>query len=602
MSMTKQDLNDLFEKYGYYMEDYILSKAYLSLYYLLNKKTVGQEVFSLCLDGPSGAGKTSFVEAYTKVASELLGEEVHFINFQLDAETGKSDLYEDVDVVATFENDTSKIRIPGTILKAIELVNKGNYVILKMDEYDKARDSTDTFFNNFLQEGIVNTIQHGDVRINPQNYGKLQVFLCKNDMRVDLSEPMMRRNRIIRLDYMTPERMFTILQKFTKDNHLDEGLLNLVTLMYQQIYKNRELYTKLPSCSECQQAIMDSYLLLQVGGFSKNDIYHNIIENMLKIEDDVKSFESSLDKKGNEDLKELITEMKTDSELVSEDKIDLNGMIARTIFKQESQKLTDKVDEMQSLIADYREKFKTMEEKRRETIEREVKKIMLENGNLVSTMKIPNVQRNFGDESFYVKRGMDIFQTSSGEWTDVAEIYFPTLAHDNFIAKLLENAKELDVRIYENGIVLRDEDDIKMIVINDCDKDGKSRYRIMSSQPVIPAPFLEDVSNLLNVMIEVEKDQPKTSGQIVDQVIGTEKYSYSYNALVYSDDDPYLEKNDSRINFDRVEENVYNVIFDGNDSVDARKNIKALTCKDLRKAKDVSEKIMSNKKKVLTNE
>ena len=191
--------------------------------------------------------------------SELLKQPVKFINFQLDGETGKTDLYEDIDIVAAISDDPDKVRLAGAILKAFQLVNQGYYVVLKMDEYDKARDSTDTFFNNVLQEGLLNTVQHGDVQIAPENLGKLQVFLCKNDMRAELSEPMIRRNRIIRLDYMKPDRMFLILEKFANDYQCDSGLLNLVLLMYENMYQNREVYRKLPSCSECKQAIMDAH-------------------------------------------------------------------------------------------------------------------------------------------------------------------------------------------------------------------------------------------------------------------------------------------------------------------------------------------------------
>lgn len=592
MNISKEDLNKLFEENGYFIEDYALSKAYLSLYYLINKKTVGQEVYSLCLDGPSGCGKTSFVEAYTKVASKLLGQKVEFINFQLDAETGKDALYEDIDVVATFENDTTKIRIPGTILKAIKAVNEGKYVILKMDEYDKARDSTDTFFNNFLQEGRINTIQHGDIQIKPENLGKLQVFLCKNDLRVDLSEPMVRRNRVIRLDYMKPDLLFKILQKFTKKNKCDEGLLNLVTLIYENIYKKKDMYTKLPSCSECQQAIMDAYLLLQVGGFSRNDIYTNIIENMLKFEDDVKTFEANLDKGEDKNLKNLITEMKSDTS-TSINKMDLNEMIARNIFSNESTKLTEKISEMQSLINEYREKFSKLESQRKKVIEEEIQKILLQNGNLVATTTIPNIRKNFGDESLRVKRGYDIFEISKNDWTDVAEIYLPELGHDNFINKLIEHADKLDITLFENGILLHEEDESKLIVINDIDKEGKSRYRIMSSTPVIPSTYLNDINSFISFAKQVYDNQPKTTTQIVYEEVEAPTYSYSINTIIY---------NDNHLDYDQVEENVYSFVLDGNSNNDMLSQINNLSCTNTKKAVEVSKKIMSIKKKVLKDE
>lgn len=576
MNITKEELNKLFEENGYYMEDYVLSKAYLSLYYLLNRKSVGQEVYSLCLDGPSGAGKTSFVEAYTKVASKLLGKPVHFINFQLDAETGKDDLYEDVDIVATFENDTSKIRIPGTILKAIKLVNEGHYVILKMDEYDKARDSTDTFFNNFLQEGMVNTIQHGDIKITPENFGKLQVFLCKNDLRVDLSEPMMRRNRIIRLDYMKPDRLFKVLQSFVKKNNLDEGLLNLVVLIYESIYNKRDMYTKLPSCSECQQAIMDAYLLLQIDGFTKEDIYSNIIENMLKFEDDVKTFEANLQKPDNKKLKDLIEEMKKDETQTTG--YDINSLIAKNIFVNESEKLTQKITELDELIASYRKKFVALEEK-----------IALQNGSLIGNSTRLSVITNFGDESEYVKRGYDIFDLSKYGWTNIADLYFPSLIHDDFINKIIENSKDLDITIYENGLLLKKDDELSLIVINDIDNDGKSRYRVMSSLPVVPISYIDEIKKFVSFVDQVSCKSNASSS-----------YSYSINSLVHTSTPPHFLNNGVESSCDQVELNVYGFVLDGTKENNPLQSITNISENDVSSTIQSAKKIMAKEKKVIT--
>jgi len=601
MNFTKDELNKLFEENGHYLEDYALSKAYLSLYYLLNKKSVGQEVYSLCLDGPSGAGKTSFVETYTKIAAKLLGEEVKFINFQLDAETGKDALYEDIDVVATFENDTSKIRIQGTILKAINLVNNGYHVILKLDEYDKARDSVDTFFNNFLQEGRINTIQHGDIEIEKDKIGNLQVFLCKNDLRAELSEPMVRRNRIFRLDYMTPERLHKILTEFTKKNKCDEGLLNLVTLIYQNIYENREMYTKLPSCSECQQSIMDAYLLLQGGGFTRNDVYTNIIENMLKINDDIKTFEANLEKSPNENLKKLITEMKNDTG-EDKNKLYLNELIAKNIFDKENDKLAEKILEMENLITQYREKFSEMEEQRKQVIEAEIEKIKLQTGELVAVSTYPNVVKNFSDESLRIKRGYDIFKLSKDEWTDIAEITIPGLSHDYFISKLIENADELDITIYENGIVLKKEQDTNLIVIHDLDNNGNLRYRIMSSISVIPSTYISDIKNFISFGNQTFSSQNKTAGQLLDRAMNLPTYSYSFNALVYNDEQLCLKSKDKKIDFEEAEPNIYSLVFSGDSKVDVLENLNNISCNNISEAIASSKKIMNEKKKVLKDE
>jgi len=452
MKIEKEKIKELFEQKGYYISDYLLSKTCLGLYYISEGQSVGQEVFSMCLDGPSGAGKTFFVETYCKAASDILGKKVKFINFQLDAETGKSDLYEDIDVVATFEGDTSKIRIPGKIIEAFQAVNDGNYVILKMDEYDKARDVTDTFFNNCLQEGLINTVQHGNIEIKPENRGMLQVFLCKNDIRAELSEPMMRRNRIVRLDYMPPERLFLVLNKFVEQQKCSNGLLNLVTLIYEQLYNDRDMYQKLPSCSECEQAIMDAHILMKIGNFTQNDIYTNIIEDMLKMSDDIKTFESRTNASSSENSKKLanlIKDMKNEES--NQTPPSINNLIAKNIFDDQIKELQLKTDQMQKLIDEYKIKFAELEQQKISEMEEEKKKIQLENGNLVPSLDIPNIIKNFEDDSVFVKRGYNIFDISKNEWTDVGFVQIPRLSHHIYITKLMEFASELGIKIYENG-------------------------------------------------------------------------------------------------------------------------------------------------------
>ena len=59
--LTRNQVKTLFEKYGYYLNDSILAKAYIALTHLLNNQVVGQDVYSACLDGPSGAGNSLLI-------------------------------------------------------------------------------------------------------------------------------------------------------------------------------------------------------------------------------------------------------------------------------------------------------------------------------------------------------------------------------------------------------------------------------------------------------------------------------------------------------------------------------------------------------------
>ena len=600
MIINKKSIKQLFEENGYYISNYILAKAYIALKYLVEEETVGQKVNSTCLDGPSGAGKTHFVDVYCKVASKLLGKRVKFINFQLDAETGKSELYEDIDVVATFENDPSKIRLPGKIVEAIKAVNNGEYVILKMDEYDKARDATDTFFNNFLQEALINTTQHGDVFVNKNSGGKLQVFLCKNDQRAELSEPMMRRNRMIRLDYMTPERMHQILSTFAEKYNCPSEIVNMVTLFYEEMFLNKEKYRKLPSCSECQQAIIDAKLLLQDSEFTQSDIYVNIIENLLKMEDDIKTFESLLASGRNqktEQLNQLVTKMKNSE--TEEQNFDLNEVMLQTVFKNEGAKLTSKIAEIQGLIEEYRQKFAEMEAKRQASIDEEIAKISLNNGTLVSAKTNPNVSTNFEDESSRIKRGHNIFELSDDNWTDIATLHITELSHHILIDKMIEHINELGITIYENGTLLKEDGSLKLIVVKDIDEDNLPRYRIMASHPVIPSTYLNDITNFFSFATQVYEEQPKTAAQITSAASNTSiPINYDINALVYNDEDSFA------LDYESVDENIYYIEKSGISRLDTDYSdlTSKASCQNPENAIAASNKIMSGNQKVLTNE
>lgn len=609
MKIEKEKIKELFEQKGYYISDYLLSKTCLGLYYISEGQSVGQEVFSMCLDGPSGAGKTFFVETYCKAASDILKKSVKFINFQLDAETGKSDLYEDIDVVATFEADTSKIRIPGKIIEAFQAVNDGNYVVLKMDEYDKARDVTDTFFNNCLQEGLINTIQHGNIEIKPENRGKLQVFLCKNDIRAELSEPMMRRNRIVRLDYMPPERLFLVLSKFASKNGCSNGLLNLVTLIYEQLYIDRDMYQKLPSCSECEQAIMDAQILMKIGNFTQNDIYTNIVEDMLKMSDDIKTFESRTSASKSENgkkLASLINDMK--SEESTKDSQSINSLIAENVFSDQIKELKEKTDQMQKLIDEYKIKFAELEQQKLSQIEETKRKIELENGKLVSSTDIPNIIRNFEDDSIFIKRGFNIFDISSNEWTDIGTVQIPRLSHHVYITKLMEFASELEIKIYENGILISEDGDQKLIVINDLDEKGVSRFRFMSNYPVVPATYLQDILSFIKFGLKTLEYQKKVCNEIVDQAVKTKEQlvqeyglnesdflTYSVDALTYSD---------TPLDFKQEKEHVYCLNALGTiDTLEEFEKLSSIaSCTDSSMAFKASKDIMNGKGKVLNYE
>ena len=589
-----KEVKDKIEAMGYYATNELLYDTYNALA-LFNNSGInpGQDIFAVCLEGPPGAGKTEFAKTYTKLSNELF-KNVELVDYQCDATTGKTELFEDINISAAIRGDADNVNIPGKLIEAIKKVNSGKRVVLFIDEYDKAREETDAFLLQFLQSGKINSTQHGDLEIKDEYKGKLQVILCKNDMREELSGPLSRRIRIIRLDYMKPTLFYKVAHRLLideKDSPVNDGLLNLVSLMYEKAYANKEMYNRLPSCSEMLIAIEDADRVIKLANAPQSVIYNIIIRNMFKSPDDITTFESSLDRMKNQDeskLAALVKTMKINTE-ESEEELNLNSLIAEKVFVDESKKLVKKTQEMESLIETYKTKFAQMEQDRKKAISDEIKKIKLENGKLVSNTNVPNAIGNFEDESSHIKRGHNIFDLSDNNWTDVATLVRPHLSHNYVIGKLIDNASDLDIVIYENGILLQECGEQKLIVINDFDEKNNPQFRVLSSTPIVPSTFIQDIDNFTKFINECYASQPKTAKAVTDEALDMNDYRLNIDTLVY---------NESELPFDVIEDGVYHFEYKS-DKSDQPDCLSMLKCENPEKALEISKRIMSGQSKVL---
>ena len=589
-----KEVKDKIEAMGYYATNELLYDTYNALA-LFNNSGInpGQDIFAVCLEGPPGAGKTEFAKTYTNLSNELF-KNVELVDYQCDATTGKTELFEDINISAAIRGDADNVNIPGKLIEAIKKVNSGKRVVLFIDEYDKAREETDAFLLQFLQSGKINSTQHGDLEIKDEYKGKLQVILCKNDMREELSGPLSRRIRIIRLDYMKPTLFYKVAHRLLideKDSPVNDGLLNLVSLMYEKAYANKEMYNRLPSCSEMLIAIEDADRVIKLANAPQSVIYNIIIRNMFKSPDDITTFESSLDRMKNQDeskLAALVKTMKINTE-ESEEELNLNSLIAEKVFVDESKKLVKKTQEMESLIETYKTKFAQMEQDRKKAISDEIKKIKLENGKLVSNTNVPNAIGNFEDESSHIKRGHNIFDLSDNNWTDVATLVRPHLSHNYVIGKLIDNASDLDIVIYENGILLQECGEQKLIVINDFDEKNNPQFRVLSSTPIVPSTFIQDIDNFTKFINECYASQPKTAKAVTDEALDMNDYRLNIDTLVY---------NESELPFDVIEDGVYHFEYKS-DKSDQPDYLSMLKCENPEKALEISKRIMSGQSKVL---
>lgn len=591
------EVKDRLEKMGYYATDELLYDTYNALVLFYNSSIhPGQDIFAICLEGPPGAGKTEFAKTYAKLSNEIF-KNVEFVDYQCDATTGKTELFEDINISAAIRSDADHVNIPGKLVLAIQKVNSGKRVVLFIDEYDKAREETDAFLLQFLQSGKINSTQHGDLEIKDEYKGNLQVILCKNDMRKELSGPLSRRIRIIRLDYMKPSIFYKVAHRLLIDENnspVNDGLLNLVSLMYEKAYANREMYNRLPSCSEMLIAIEDADRVIKLTNAPQSIIYNIIIRNMFKSLDDITTFESSLNRSFNSDevkLGNLIKEMKANvSE--SDEPIKISTLIAEKMLEEKSRKLVQKTEEMQELIETYKVKFTQMEEDRKKAISDELENIKLENGRLVSTINTPTVISNFEDESSHIKRGHNIFYLSNNNWTEVATLSKLGLSHHHIIQKLIENTSDLDIKIYENGILLQEYDEMKLIVVSDLDANREVHFKILSSTPVIPATFIGDIFHFIKFIDECYASQPETLGRVVYKTFDMDQCRFNIDALVY---------NETPLPFHVVEDDVYHFDYTS-DLLNQPDYLAMLKCENPDRALEISKIIVASQSRVLKNE
>lgn len=364
----KQEISQ--KNYGYYPTRQIVTQTALNIDKIQNGGQVGQGVHAICLDGPPGAGKSFYASTYRKLLRKTLNEEIELISHQCTSSTGKAELYEEINITAAITDDANNVIISGKLVEAIEKVNEGKKVILFLDEYDKSRNETDAFLLNFLQDGEIDTTQKGKMIIKEECLKNLQVIICKNDER-ELSGPLSRRLKSIKLDYMKPEILCRTINKVLKES--TQAIRDTVIMLYTAVYNGHKngnyAFERLPACSECMQAIKDAETLMDMGAGKEDIVTTAIVANMFKSENDIETFTAIV--KNNSEISEwyqyLVDRISENDEQVFED---VKLEMARNFYPEQLKVVTRELEEKKEELEKEKKKLKqTTEEYERKSEE-----------------------------------------------------------------------------------------------------------------------------------------------------------------------------------------------------------------------------------------
>lgn len=529
MEITYELVKNLLEKYGYYTEDKVIWATINNINKMIKGNKKGQDIHAVCLEGTPGSGKTFYAETYQKVLSEILGEDVEMIDFQCDATTGKAELNEEIRVASAITGDADNVIIEGKLVQAIKAVNEGKHVILFLDEFEKAREDTDTYLYQFLQKGKVNTVQLGDLEIDEDKKKNLQVILCKNYFRLHLSEPLERRLKFMRLEPMKPEVFLEVAKQRIPE--CDQALISMVSIFYDEMYKNRELFKRIPSCSELLDAINDANDILQIA--PDKYILDAILSNILKNPEDFETFETIL--KDNDKLARITNLLSSDEERKDNKRSQLQYAILEDFFSEDIKRLAEELQVATQNI-DLLQQSNIQKDKRIQELTETLEQVAIEqkpktDENQVTT--IPDTIKIGVDYEVYHSNELDehpsnldveglkryrfdksIFDYSECDWNEIGSIILPVKVlreNDNRMAeKIIENLESSIV--CRDGFVLENTTDFKLLIYKV--KDGNMcKYRFFSSKLVITKNEINTIIKAIDAIfysIKIDADLRNT--------------------------------------------------------------------------------------------
>lgn len=168
-------------------------------------------ISSVLLSGEAGTGKTRWAKMLADGWADT------FLKYQCHEGTGKEELLYDIDVAGVISalsphskttNTNNNFVALGLLPTACELSQKGQKVVLLLDELEKARQAVDNMLLDFLQSGeIYNPTDNKMYVANTKNL----IFVATTNEHRKLSEPLYRRVRRVRLQFPTEKELLQII-------------------------------------------------------------------------------------------------------------------------------------------------------------------------------------------------------------------------------------------------------------------------------------------------------------------------------------------------------------------------------------------------------
>ena len=225
------------------------------------------------------------------------------------------------------ENTKSGIKsIDAELLRAVQ-ESKKKQVILLLDEWDKTRISSDSYFLDFLQTGRI-SVSGQKYQANLDN---LIIFFTSNNER-DISEPLLRRVKVIEVEHLPVSLVAKVLKGRYKDDSVAMSTIEPVLKLY-----DTSVMSKMDKPATIQELcdLINDWVTYNNEG-KQPDWEELIYTNVTKNERNHLALQKEIERDKDDDSKEkfskkINTDFFNESVVISEDGEVVDGFMPRMV-------------------------------------------------------------------------------------------------------------------------------------------------------------------------------------------------------------------------------------------------------------------------------